>query len=156
MTGEFEASAFQTSCGAEYKKRAVNNFLQSLRDLLANDLNTATMFSTSLFAFLYLAIQVSATPVVQANQPTGSLPFTKRFNLSSGQHLVQQGQARAKDFIQRGTASGHAAQARAIIGVPVTNQATSYVASVGVGSPKTKCEFIVAYWWRVTHWYVRL
>ena len=93
------------------------------------------MFSaSSLLSTLLLALAVSANPVVVRDNLI-RLPFAKQVNVTSGEQIVKQDQARAAQLrtIGQARASGQFSN-DAVISVGVQNQAVTYVASVGVGS----------------------
>ena len=95
------------------------------------------MFPTTLLTTLLLALSVAANPV-QLDRPLITLPISRRLNLTSVHNLVRHDQARAKALKLRG--SNIAGNSRAVINEQVDNQAVTYVANVGVGSPATTCE----------------
>ncbi|KAF8497321.1 aspartic peptidase A1 [Gautieria morchelliformis] len=76
-----------------------------------------------------------------------TLPIAARINTTGSVKLADADRARARSFIQVATerAAKLAGQAtpNAVVGVPVTNGAVSYTASVGVGSPATQYTLIV-------------
>ncbi|KAJ3916555.1 aspartic peptidase domain-containing protein [Lentinula edodes] len=101
------------------------------------------MFSAvSLLAFVTLALNVVANPVVIDRSPILSIPLTKIHNITSGHNLVASGLARAQNFKDRAKAHDLAAikkrQAE-----PVINEVVSYIASVGVGASDTQYQLIV-------------
>ena len=96
------------------------------------------MFPKTLLTTLLLALTVAANPVLVDRAPV-SLSFSRRVNATSVQHLLKHDQARARLFKQKGSAK--ALNEDAVISSPVDNQAVSYIASVGVGSPATQCRF---------------
>ncbi len=100
------------------------------------------MFPATLLTTLLLAFSVAANPVLVDRSPV-TLPISRRLNLTSIHNLVQHDQARAKNF-KLGT-SARSANRRAVISEPVQNQAVTYVASVGVGSPATTCRFFLLF-----------
>ncbi|KAF8846105.1 acid protease [Paxillus ammoniavirescens] len=99
--------------------------------------------AASLLTTLLLALSIAATPVeVRSSHVT--LPFAKRVNTAGGAiKLVENDQARAAALKDRAAAiqSGHLDRRTASIAV--TNEAVSYVAAVGVGSPATTYNLIV-------------
>ena len=98
------------------------------------------MFSfSSLLTTLLLALSIAASPVEVRNSPI-TLPVARRLNLDGGAiNLLQHDQARAAAFKDRATSS----LSRRTGSIPVINDAVSYIAQVGVGSPATTCKFIV-------------
>ncbi|PPQ71025.1 hypothetical protein CVT26_011490 [Gymnopilus dilepis] len=98
------------------------------------------MFPKTLLTTLLLALTVAANPVLVDRAPV-SLSFSRRVNATSVQHLLKHDQARARLFKQKGSAK--ALNEDAVISSPVDNQAVSYIASVGVGSPATQYDLIV-------------
>ena len=99
------------------------------------------MFPTAtLTAFLLLVVNVAANPIVVRNAPV-TLPFARRLNITGAHDLVAKDQARAKNLHSIGNAKQSGTLSPdAIVSVGVTNVATVYEASVGVGSPPTSCE----------------
>lgn len=104
------------------------------------------MFSAaSLLSTLLLALAVSANPIVVRDNLI-RVPFAKKINVTSEGHILKNDQARAAALRAHalGRASGKLTK-DAVISVPVQNQAVTYVASVGVGSPATTCMLDVFY-----------
>ncbi|KAF8895841.1 aspartic protease [Gymnopilus junonius] len=99
------------------------------------------MFPKTLLTTLLLALSVAANPVLVDRAPV-TVSFSRRVNATSVQHLVKHDQARARYLKQKGTAKAAGLEA-AVISSPVDNQAVSYIASVGVGSPATTYDLIV-------------
>ncbi|KAF8902546.1 aspartic protease [Gymnopilus junonius] len=99
------------------------------------------MFPKTLLTTLLLALSVAANPVLVDRAPV-SVSFSRRVNATSVQHLVRHDQARAKYLKQKGAAKA-AGLEDAVINFPVENQAVSYIASIGVGSPATTYNLIV-------------
>ncbi|KAF8879852.1 aspartic protease [Infundibulicybe gibba] len=91
---------------------------------------------TLLTALQFLAHAVSANPVVIRNSPV-TLPLSRRLNLTSVHNLLRHDQARA-----RGLRARSKLNIDAVINEPVDNQAITYIASVGVGSPAVTCTYI--------------
>lgn len=93
--------------------------------------------AASLLTTLLLALSIAASPVEIRNSPV-TLPIARRLNTSGGTiNLLQHDQSRAAalksvggDTLNRRTGS-----------IAVTNDAVSYIAAVGVGSPATTCGF---------------
>lgn len=100
------------------------------------------MFPATLLTTLLLAFSVAANPVV-VDRSTVTLPLSRRLNLTSIHNLVLHDQARAKN-LKLGR-SGKSATRRAVISEPVQNQAVTYVASIGVGSPATTCKLFLSF-----------
>ncbi|KJA28403.1 hypothetical protein HYPSUDRAFT_33774 [Hypholoma sublateritium FD-334 SS-4] len=98
------------------------------------------MFPTTLLTTLLLAFSVAANPVL-VDRSTVTLPLSRRLNLTSIHNLVLHDQARAKNLKLGG--SGKSANRRAVISEPVQNQAVTYVASIGVGSPATTYSLLI-------------
>ncbi|OJA12219.1 hypothetical protein AZE42_12161, partial [Rhizopogon vesiculosus] len=94
----------------------------------------------SLLTTLLLAMSIAASPVEVRDSPV-TLPMARKLNLSqSGTvNLLQHDQARATALKDR-AASGLDRRATSIA---VTNEAVSYIAEVGVGSPPTTYYLIV-------------
>lgn len=96
----------------------------------------------SLLYTLLLALVVAANPVVRDNFIR--LPFAKQVNITTARHLIKGDQARAAALRTRGQAKAKGTLTKdAVVSVPAQNQAVTYVASVGVGSPATTCAFIL-------------
>ena len=115
-------------------KREVGSSLKSLnfQEILLPD-----MFPTTLLITLLFTLSVAGSPVLVNSSPV-TLPFSRLVNLTSIHDLVRHDQARAKALIARAVAKvlggpGHHNE-------PIENQAVTYVASVGVGSPPTTCK----------------
>ncbi|KAJ3866140.1 aspartic peptidase domain-containing protein [Lentinula novae-zelandiae] len=101
------------------------------------------MFSAvSLLAFVTLALNVVANPVVIDRSPILSIPLTKIHNITSGHNLVASGLARAQNFKDRAKAHDLAAVKKRQA-EPVINEVISYIASVGVGASDTQYQLIV-------------
>ncbi|KAG6873821.1 hypothetical protein C0992_008371, partial [Termitomyces sp. T32_za158] len=100
--------------------------------------------ASSLLTTLLLALTVSANPIVVRDSPV-KLPLARRLNLTSVHNLVRHDLARAKHLRARAEAlsKGVSPASDVIIDEPVDNQAVSYIASVGVGSPATTYELII-------------
>ncbi|KAG9314123.1 aspartic peptidase domain-containing protein [Chiua virens] len=99
--------------------------------------------AASLLTTLLLALSIAATPV-EVRSPQVTLPFAKRVNTSGGAiNLVQHDQARATAIKERGAAIQSGKLDRRTASIPVTNEAVSYIAAVGVGSPATTYYLIV-------------
>ncbi|KAG6919008.1 hypothetical protein DXG01_009718 [Tephrocybe rancida] len=97
--------------------------------------------ASSLLTTLVLALAVSANPVVIRDSLV-KLPLARRLNTTSIHNLIRHDLARAKYLRTRGEAVAKGLEfdaAAAIVNEPVDNQAVSYIASVGVGSPATTC-----------------
>ena len=94
------------------------------------------MFSAkSLVALLTLALSVAATPVASRDGHV-TLSFAKHVNATGTLNLLAQDQARARFLKNRGSRHLEGRDGS----IPVTNEAVSYLAAVGVGSPATTCE----------------
>jgi cathepsin E len=102
------------------------------------------MFPTTLLTTLILALSVAANPVIVNRSPV-TLPLARRLNLTSVHNLLRHDQTRAKFLKAKGTAAaaGLPFHSDAIISSQVDNQAVSYIASIGVGSPETTFDLIV-------------
>ena len=95
--------------------------------------------AASLLTTLFLALSIAATPV-EVRTPRITLPFAKRINTDGGAiNLVQRDQARAAALKERGAAIQSGKIDRRTASVAVTNEAVSYIASVGIGCPATTC-----------------
>ncbi|KAL5535669.1 hypothetical protein ACEPAF_3763 [Sanghuangporus sanghuang] len=103
------------------------------------------MFSASaLISTLLLAFIVSANPIVVRDNLV-HLPFAKQVNVTGIGHILKNDQSRAAALraIGEARASGKQLQKDAVISVPAQNQAVTYVASVGVGSPATTYSLLI-------------
>lgn len=101
------------------------------------------MFPASLLSVLLLALAASANPVVVRHSPV-TLPLSRRVNLTSIHNLVRHDVARAKGLRARAEAKASGTfKIDAVINEQVDNQAVTYIAAVGVGSPATTCKLIV-------------
>lgn len=97
------------------------------------------MFSASLLSTLLLALAVSANPVALHDAKV-TLPLARRLNTTSIHNLVRHDQNRAKALRARAEAKTSGSfVSDAIINESVDNQAVTYIAEVGVGSPATTC-----------------
>ena len=99
------------------------------------------MFPTTLLTTLFFALSVAASPVL-VNRSLVTLPLTRLVNLTSLHDLVLHDQARAKALIAKVIAK---ATGLPLHNEPVVNQAVSYTASVGVGSPPTTCKHYILF-----------
>ncbi|GLB35829.1 putative peptidase A1 [Lyophyllum shimeji] len=101
------------------------------------------MFPASLLSTLLLALAVAANPIVIRDSPV-TLPLARRLNTTSIHNLLRHDQSRAKALRARAEAkaSGNF-HTDAIINEPVDNQAVTYIASVGVGSPATTYSLLI-------------
>ena len=90
------------------------------------------MFPTALLTTLLFALSIAANPVLVNRSPV-TLPISRQVNLTSVLNLLLHDQVRAKAL------KGH------IVNEPIQNQAVSYVASVGVGSPPTTCKYYILF-----------
>ncbi|KAG2343384.1 acid protease [Suillus weaverae] len=95
--------------------------------------------AASLLTTLLLALSIAASPVEIRDSPI-TLPIARRLNTSGGTiNLLQHDQSRATALK---TVSGNAL-GRRTGSIPVTNDAVTYIAAVGVGSPATTYNLIV-------------
>ncbi|KAF8264374.1 family A1 protease [Lactarius quietus] len=89
---------------------------------------------TSFTTILLLVAGVAAKPVVVHKSPV-SLSFAQHFNITGARDLVKKDQARAKHLVSIGRAQKSGIfRDDAVVGAAVTNVATFYQASVGIGS----------------------
>jgi len=102
------------------------------------------MFPTTLLTTLVLALSVAANPVLVNRSPV-SLPLSRRLNLTSVHNLLRHDQTRAKALKARGSAkaAGLSIQNAAVINEQIDNQAVTYIATVGVGSPATEYQLLI-------------
>lgn len=104
------------------------------------------MFPTTLLTTLLLALSVAANPIVQVRDSRITLPLSRRVNTTSVHNLLQHDLNRVKAFKARAKAiqGGELTfDEEAIVNEPVDNQAVTYIATVGVGSPATSYQLIV-------------
>ncbi|KAF8879842.1 aspartic protease [Infundibulicybe gibba] len=97
---------------------------------------------TLLAALQFLANAVSANPVVIRGSPV-TLPLSRRLNLTSVHNLLRHDQVRARNLRARAERKLNPRSNDAVINEQVDNQAVTYIASVGVGSPATTYELLV-------------
>jgi cathepsin E len=102
------------------------------------------MFAASLLTFLLSSSVILTTAVVIRNTPI-TLPVARRLNLTSNRNLLQHDQARVKTLLTRADnrAAGTQFDSSIIVNEPVDNQAVSYIAAIGIGTPPTTCKFSV-------------
>ncbi|KAG6919007.1 hypothetical protein DXG01_009717 [Tephrocybe rancida] len=103
------------------------------------------MIPVTLLCALLLPLVISAKPVVVQESPV-KLPLARRLNITSVHNLLRHDVARAKFLRAKAEAKLRGASnfnARAIINEQVDNQAVTYIASIGVGSPATTYELLV-------------
>ncbi|KAH7910450.1 aspartic peptidase domain-containing protein [Hygrophoropsis aurantiaca] len=100
--------------------------------------------AASLLTTLLLALSIAATPVVQVRDSPITLPIARRLNTQGGAiKLLQHDQARASGLRTRADAISTGTLDRRTASIAVINEATSYIAQVGVGSPATTYDLIV-------------
>ncbi|KAL0951624.1 hypothetical protein HGRIS_008305 [Hohenbuehelia grisea] len=104
--------------------------------------------SAALLTTVLLALSAAATPFVTIRDAPVTLPLARKLNLTGGtKNLVKAAQARAKALraLAEAKASGNAEafHTDAVINEAVDNQAVTYVASVGVGSPATTYSLLI-------------
>ncbi len=100
------------------------------------------MFPKTLVTTFLFALCVAANPIVQVPSSRITLPLSRKVNATSVQNLL-------KDDLQRVAALKARAKVamgteltlheEAIVNEAVDNQAVTYIASVGVGTPPTNC-----------------
>lgn len=84
----------------------------------------------AIVATLTLALAAAASPLVHVRDTLVTLPIVKRVNLTGSSSLLARDQARARHLraVAEAKIAGHSLDI--VRGVPVTNQAVSYVANV--------------------------
>ena len=98
------------------------------------------LFTAKFLSLVTLALAVSANPIVVRDNLI-RVPFGKQANVTSAAHILKGDQARAAALRAHGEAKASGKlQKDAVISIGVQNQAVTYVASVGVGSPATTCK----------------
>ncbi|EIN04506.1 aspartic proteinase [Punctularia strigosozonata HHB-11173 SS5] len=103
--------------------------------------------SSALLSLLLLAIGGYATPVVREPSPV-KLPFAVRFNngTNGALNIIEADRARINLIKEQGAALAEKHEnvhKRASYSVSVTNEAVTYIASIGVGSPATSYDLII-------------
>ncbi|KAF9447010.1 acid protease [Macrolepiota fuliginosa MF-IS2] len=104
------------------------------------------MFSTALLTTILLALSVAANPVVQVRNSHISLPLSRRLNTTSAHNLLRHDVQRVKALKARAKAAlgGELSfEEAAVIDEQVDNQAVTYIASIGVGTPPTTYQLLV-------------
>jgi hypothetical protein len=92
----------------------------------------------SLLTTLLLALSIAASPVEARDSPV-TLSVARRLNLDGGTvNLLEHDQARAA-ALKDNPASNLGRRAGSI---PAINEAVSYIAQVGIGSPATTCKLL--------------
>jgi len=101
------------------------------------------MVFATLLTTVVLALAVAAEPILVKKSHV-TLPISRRINLGN-LNLLEHDQLRAKALRTKGEAraAGTPLSERAVISSQAENQAVSYVASIGVGSPATQYSLIV-------------
>ena len=97
------------------------------------------MVFATLLTTVLLALAVAADPIF-VKRSLVTLPISRRINVTN-LSVLEHDQLRAKAL--RATGEARAAGTlsnRAVISSQAENQAVSYVASIGVGSPATQCK----------------
>ncbi|KAF8519885.1 acid protease [Hysterangium stoloniferum] len=104
----------------------------------------------ALFAFALLLPRVLALspPNVHIRDSPITLPTALRVNTTGLTNILTADRARARLFVQKAQEKAAKVQAGtlsadAAIGIPITNEAISYIASVGIGSPPTQYNLTV-------------
>ncbi|KII85701.1 hypothetical protein PLICRDRAFT_701179 [Plicaturopsis crispa FD-325 SS-3] len=101
------------------------------------------MFTLSA-SLIALALAAAQTQAVAIRDSPVTLPFTKHINVTGTAGIVKADQARIAALRQFGKdkAAGRLTK-DAVVSIPVTNQAVTYVANVGVGSPATTYSLLI-------------
>ena len=102
------------------------------------------MNPVSLLTTLLLAMAVFADPIL-VERSLVTLPLSKHINTTNAQNgnLLRHGQSRAKALKAKGEAkaAGIPLSSDSIVGnSQATNEAVSYIAAVGIGSPAKTCK----------------
>jgi cathepsin E len=100
------------------------------------------MFPITLLTTLLLALSVVANPVLVNRAPV-TLPISRRVNVTSVHNLVRHDQNRAKALKLKAAAKAAGLPVDNIINSQVDNQAVTYIAAVGIGSPATTYQLLV-------------
>ena len=109
------------------------------------------MVPASLLATLFLALAVAGSPAIVVERSPVTLSISKRFNLNSDYSIAQQDRLRAQALIAKAKGllgeiidivSGIVVDIvdDGVVSSKISNHATSYIASVDVGSPPTACK----------------
>jgi cathepsin E len=97
------------------------------------------MVFPTLLTTVLLALAVAAEPIL-VKKSLVTLPISRRINLNS-LNILEHDQLRAKALRATGEARASGTLSnRAVVSSQAENQAVSYVASIGVGSPATQCK----------------
>ena len=99
------------------------------------------MVFATLLTTVLLTLAVAADPI-PVKRSLVTLPISRRINLN-GLNILEHDQLRAKALRAKGEAraAGTPLSDRAsVISSQAENQAASYIASIGVGSPATQCK----------------
>ncbi|KAF8588745.1 aspartic peptidase A1 [Ramaria rubella] len=101
----------------------------------------------SLLLLIPAALSLTTPPIKIRDSPI-SVPIAVRINATGSAKLVEADRARARSFVQAAKDKAAKVQAGtlspdAVIGVSVTNAATTYTASVGVGDPATQYTLLI-------------
>ena len=98
------------------------------------------MVVLTLLTTVLIALAVAADPI-PVKRSLVTLPISRRIQLKN-LNLLEHDQLHAKALRAKGEAraSGTPLSDRAVISSQAENQAVSYVASIGVGSPPTQCK----------------
>jgi cathepsin E len=100
------------------------------------------MVFATLLTTVLLALSVAANPVI-VERSLVKLPLSRHINVTTSiQNILQHDQLRAKNLRAKGEARAAGVE-RAVISSQADNQAVSYIASIGVGSPATQYNLIV-------------
>ncbi|KAJ7910741.1 aspartic peptidase A1 [Mycena leptocephala] len=96
------------------------------------------MLSASLLSTLLVALTAAAKPIVIDSFVT--LPISRRVNFTGTRTILERDLARVSHLRDRAAAK---LSGRAVVNEPIDNQAVTYVAAVGVGSPATTYQLLV-------------
>ncbi|KAI5117484.1 hypothetical protein M0805_009547 [Coniferiporia weirii] len=94
----------------------------------------------SLALIALTVLSVVAKPVVQVREPKVTLPFARRLNISSNK-LPDIDRARAAQHLL--TSEAKSGSSRRAASFDITNEAVTYVANVGVGTPPTTYSLLI-------------
>jgi hypothetical protein len=95
------------------------------------------MFFEALLNTLLLVLAVNGTPLT-SRDPLLKLSMSRQLNNSGISNILKNDQARVSRMLSK-TSGGMFSPAE--VNEPITNVAdSSYIASVGIGSPPTECE----------------
>lgn len=100
------------------------------------------MFALTVLAVAFLALAVTGNPIIISRSPT-TLSVSKRINATAIRHVVKHDARRGRHLrnrIHRNSLTSVNPDAPGVFDEPIDNQATAYIANVGIGNPPTFCK----------------